>query len=151
MRKRCVRDTRQGLRRSDRGRRHPAALTPPRVSARNSNADIFGFADAESRLCVWLRRVHLIKFFVVALLEIDDRPVARPADLDHREAVGGRIRQRDNAVQKAGGRHLGVDAIAQVSRETCREVVAFLEGLENHHRQPPGQGSGAIDEYDERR
>ena len=41
---------------------------------------------------------------------------------------------------------LGFDALAHVSRKTCREVVAFLEGLEGHHRQPPRQGRGVIDD-----
>ena len=78
--------------------------------ARNSNADIFGVIDAESCFGVWLCRVHLIKFFVVALLKIDDRPVARPADLDHREAVGGRISKCHHAVEKAWGGHRETDA-----------------------------------------
>ena len=41
---------------------------------------------------------------------------------------------------------LGFDALAHVSRKTCREIVAFLEGVEGHHRQPPRQGSGVIDD-----
>ena len=83
------------------------ATRPPRHRrmdcARDSNADIFGLADAERRLGVGLRRVHLIEFFVVALLEIDDLAVARPADLDHRKTVGGRVGQRHHTVQKARG------------------------------------------------
>ena len=56
------------------------AARPPRhrrmYRARNSNADILGLVDAESRFGVWLCRVHLVKFFVVALLEIHDLSVA---------------------------------------------------------------------------
>ena len=71
-------------------------------SARDSDSDVFGPIDAVCRFRIRLGRVHLIELFVVALLEIDDRPVARPADLDHREAVGGRVCQCDHAVKKAG-------------------------------------------------
>jgi len=52
------------------------------------NTDIFGLANPEGRLGVWFRRIHLIKFFVVALLEIDNLAVARSADLDHGKTIG---------------------------------------------------------------
>src|SRR5438128_9650527 len=77
--------------------------------AGNSNTDVSGLVDAESRFCVWLGRVHLIKLFIVTLLEIDDGSVARPADLDHGEAVGGRVSKCNHAVQKAGGGHRETD------------------------------------------
>src|SRR5881398_2955821 len=90
--------------------------------AGNSNTDVSGLVDAESRFCVWLGRVHLIKLFIVALLEIDDGPVARPADLDHREAVGGRVSKCNHAVQKAGGGHRETDPrlLSQVAGDRGR-------------------------------
>jgi hypothetical protein len=36
------------------------------------------------------------------LLEVDDGPVARAADLDHGEAIGGGVGQRHHAVEEAG-------------------------------------------------
>ena len=68
--------------------------------ARDSNTDIFGLVNPEGCLGVRFRRIHLIKFFVVALLEIDNFPVARSADLDHGKTVGGSIGERHQAVQE---------------------------------------------------
>ena len=61
--------------------------------------------DTVGGLGVRLGRIQLIHFLVVALLQIDDLPLAGPADQDHREAVDGRVGQRDQAVQEARRGH----------------------------------------------
>ena len=66
----------------------------------DSNTDIFRLANPEGCLGVRFCRIHLIQFFVVALLEIDNLTVARSADLDHGKTIGGRIGQRHQAVQE---------------------------------------------------
>ena len=67
----------------------------------DSNTDILGLTDAEGCLGVRLCRIQLIKFFIVALLEIDNLAVARSTDLDHGKAISGSIGGRDEAVQES--------------------------------------------------
>jgi len=73
--------------------------------AGDSNTNVFGPVDPVGRLCVGLCGIHLIELFIIALLEIDDVTLARAADLDHREAVGGSIGKCHQAVQKAWRRN----------------------------------------------
>ncbi len=55
-------------------------------------------------------RGRLVEFLVVALLEVDDRAVARSADLDHWKTVDGRVRERHQPVEEARRRHCQADA-----------------------------------------
>ena len=90
-----------------------AARTPRHGGAdrpRDADADVLRPVDAVGRLGVRPGGAELIHLLVIALLEIDDRPVARPADHDHREAVGRGVGQGDHPVQEAGGRDRHADA-----------------------------------------
>ncbi len=71
----------------------------------DSNTNVFGPVDPVGRLCVGLCGIHLIELFIIALLEIDDVTLARSADLDHGEAVGGSIGKCHQAVQEAWRRN----------------------------------------------
>ena len=92
--------------------------------ARQTDADVLGAVDAVRRLRVRLGRVHLVELLVVALLEVDDRPVARPADLDHREAVRRGVGQRHHAVEEAGRRDGEADARFLRQEARCGRRVA---------------------------
>ena len=70
-------------------------------SARHADADVGGMQNAESRLAQRLGNGELVHFFVVALLQIDDLALGRTTDQNHREAVGRRIGQRRQTVEKA--------------------------------------------------
>src|SRR5208282_5934150 len=78
--------------------------------ARNTDADVLGPLDAVGGFGKGLGRVHLVELFVFALLQIDGGPIARSADLYHREAVGGGIRKSHHTVEKAGRRDGQADA-----------------------------------------
>ena len=77
---------------------------------RDADADILRAVDAVGRLGIGPGGGELVHLLVIALFEIDDRAVGRAADQDHREAVGRRVGQRDQPVQKAGGRDGHADA-----------------------------------------
>ena len=77
---------------------------------RDADADVLRPVDAIGRLGIGPGGGELIHLLVIALLEIDDRPVARPADHDHRKAVGRGVGQGDHPVQEAGGRDRHADA-----------------------------------------
>jgi hypothetical protein len=47
------------------------------------------------------RRGQLIEFLVIALLQIDDRVVARSADKNHWKAIRRGVGERDQAVQES--------------------------------------------------
>ena len=78
--------------------------------ARDAHADVLGMQHAEGRLAQRLGDGQLVHLFVVALLQVDDLALGRAADQDHREAVGGGVGQRRQAVQEAGRRHRQADA-----------------------------------------
>ena len=80
--------------------RHGGADRP-----RDADADVLRAVDAVGRLGKGPGGGELIHLLVIALLQIDDRAVARPADEDHRETVGRGVGQRDEAVHEAGGRN----------------------------------------------
>jgi hypothetical protein len=110
---------RAGLR-IERGAEHGArqiqidTARPPRQRAadraRQADTDVLRPIDAVRGLRVGLRRIHLVELFVVALLQVDDVALARAADLDHREAVDGGSRQRDQAVEETRRRDREADA-----------------------------------------
>ena len=72
---------------------------------RETDADILRMQHAECRLAQRLGDGELIHLLVVALLQIDDLALRRAGDLDHREAVGGGMRQRGQSVEEARRRH----------------------------------------------
>ena len=78
--------------------------------AGNADADIGGVQHAECRLAQRLGDGELVHFLVIALLEIDDLALGRTGNQDHREAVGGGVRQSGQAVEEAGRRHGEADA-----------------------------------------
>ena len=89
------------------------AGTPGRRGAdrpRDADADILRAIDAIRRLGIGARGGELVHLLVIALFEIDDRAVGGAADQHHRKAVRRRVGQRDEAVQKAGGRDGHADA-----------------------------------------
>ncbi len=78
--------------------------------ARHADADVRGVQHAERRLAERLGNRQLVHLFVVALLQVDDLTLGRPADQDHRKAVGRRIGQCRQTVEEAGRRHRQADA-----------------------------------------
>ncbi len=70
--------------------------------ARHAAADVLHATDPVGRLRERPCGAELVEILVVAALQVDHRPVTGTRDLDHREAVGGRIGQRGQAVEKAG-------------------------------------------------
>ena len=90
-----------------------AARTPRHGGAdrpRDADADVLRAVDPVGRLGKGPGGGELVHLLVIALLEIDDRAVARPADQDHRETVGRGVGQRDQPVEEAGGRDRHADA-----------------------------------------
>src|ERR1700753_2454523 len=71
---------------------------------RKTDTDIPRMVDPICSLGIGLGRIHLVELFIITLLQIDDRAVARSADQDHRKAVGGRISECHHSVEKSGRR-----------------------------------------------
>ncbi len=100
---------------------------------RDADADVLWAVYAVCRLGIGPSSGQLIHLLVIALLEIDDRPVARPADHDHREAIGRGVRQGDQPVQETGGgdRHANARLLRQIpgdrGRVPSRLLVAEAE------------------------
>ena len=78
--------------------------------ARHADADVGGMQHAERRLAERLGDGELVHLLVVALLQVDDLALGRARDQDHREAVGGGVGERGQAVEEAGRRHRQADA-----------------------------------------
>ena len=78
--------------------------------ARDTNADVGRVQHAERRLAERLGDRELVHLLVVALLQVDDLALGRARDQDHREAVGGGVRQRGETVEEAGRRNREADA-----------------------------------------
>ena len=95
--------------------------------ARQANADIGGVQHAERRLAERLCDRELVHLFIVALLQVDDLALRRARDQDHREAVGGGVGERGQAVEKAGRRHCQADA-GLLGQEACdrRRIAGVL-------------------------
>ena len=77
---------------------------------RHAHSNVLGVQDAERGLGVRPGDGELVHLLIVTLLQVDDLALARAADQDHREAVGGGIGERRQAVEKAGGGHREADA-----------------------------------------
>src|SRR5207302_740902 len=81
-----------------------AARTTGESSAdrpRHAHADVLGVQDAERGLGVRPGDCELVHLLVVALLQVDDLALARAADEDHREAIGGGVGERRQSIEKA--------------------------------------------------
>ena len=78
--------------------------------ARHADADVGGMQHAERRLAERLGDGELVHLLVVALLQVDDLALGRARDQDHREAVGGGVGERGQAVEEARRRHREADA-----------------------------------------
>ena len=76
-------------------------------------ADVLGARYPVGRLGEHLGRRQLVHLLVVAALEVDEMPLAGAGDLNHREAVGGGIGQRDESVEEARA-------------DTVRQMPGFL-------------------------
>ena len=73
----------------------------------------------EGRFAKRLGNRQLVHLFVVTLLQVDNLALARAADQNHREAVGGGIGQRCQAIEKARGRNRQANA-RLLRQETSR-------------------------------
>ena len=102
--------------------------------ARKADADIGGVQHAECRLAERLCDRELVHLFIVALLQVDDLALRRTGDQDHREAVGGGVRERGQAVEEAGRRHRQADAgfLGQVAGDRGR-ITGILLVAEREH------------------
>jgi hypothetical protein len=105
-----------------RAARHGGADRP-----RHADADIFGVQHPVRRLGIGPCRVELVHLLVVALLQIDDLALARAADQNHRETVGGGVGQRRQAVEKPRGRDGQADTglLGHVARDR-RGIAGML-------------------------
>jgi hypothetical protein len=76
----------------------------------DAHADVLCMQHAERGLAQRLGDRKLVHLLVVALLQVDDLALARAGDQDHREAVGGGVGQRREAIQETGRGHGEADA-----------------------------------------
>ena len=102
--------------------------------ARKTNADVLGVQHAERRLAQRLCDRKLIHLFIVALLQVDDLALGRTRDQDHREAVGGGMRQRGEAVEEARRRNRQADAgfLGQEAGDRSRVACILLVAERQH-------------------
>ena len=102
--------------------------------AREADADIGSMQHAERRLAQRLGDRELIHLLIVALLQIDDLALGGAGDQDHREAVGGGVGERGQAVEEAGRRDGEADA-GLLGQETGdrRRVAGVLLVAERKH------------------
>jgi hypothetical protein len=100
--------------------------------ARKADADVLRMQHAERRLAERLGNRELIHLLIVALLQVDDLALGRAGDQDHREAVGGGVRERGQAVEKARCRDGETDAgfLGQEARDGggISRVLLMAEG-----------------------
>jgi hypothetical protein len=107
--------------------------------ARDAHADVLGVQHAVSGLGERPGDGELVHLLVVALLQVDDLALARAADQDHREAVGGRMGKRVQAVQEARGGHRETDArLLGKEAGDGRGVAGVLLVAERQHAQALG-------------
>ena len=78
--------------------------------AGDTYTDVFSIEHAKGRLAQGFGNGQLVHLLVVTLLQIDDLALAGAADQDHREAIGGGVGQRGQAVEEARGGHRQADA-----------------------------------------
>ena len=102
--------------------------------ASNADADVRRMQDAERRLGERLRHRELVHLLVVALLQVDDLALGGARDQDHREAVGGGVGERGQAVEKAGRRHGEADAglLGEKARDRCGIARVLLVAERDH-------------------
>ena len=117
-----------------RDRRRRTARHRGADGARQPDADVLGMQHAERRLAQRLCDCELVHLFIVALLQVDDLALGRARDQDHREAVGGGMRQRLQAVEEAGRRHGEADArlLGKKARDRCG-IAGILLVAEGKH------------------
>ena len=65
-----------------------------------SNGNVLRTIDTIGSLHKRFGNVHLVKTFIIALLEVDDVTVARTTDLNHRKTVDGCFGQRSQSIEK---------------------------------------------------
>ena len=96
--------------------------------ARDGDADVGGVEDAEGGLAEGLGDGELVHLLVVALLQVDDLALRGAADQDHREAVRGRVGQRDEAVEEArrGDGEADARRLGQVAGDGCGVAGVLL-------------------------
>ena len=102
--------------------------------AGESDADVGGMQHAERRLAERLGDRELIHLLIVALLQVDDLALGGAGDQDHREAVGGGVGKRGQAVEEAGRRDGEADAglLGQEAGDR-RRVAGVLLVAERKH------------------
>ena len=107
--------------------------------AREADADVLRVQHAIGRLAQGLGDGELVHLLVVALLQVDDLALRRARDQDHREAVGGGMGERRQAVQEARRRHGEADAglLGQEARDR-RGVARVLLMAERQHADAGG-------------
>ena len=105
-----------------------------------------GVQHAEGRLAHRLGDGELVHLLVVALLQVDDLALGRARDQDHREAVGGGVGERGQAVEEARRRDGEADArlLRQVAgdRGGVARVLLVAEGDDAHALRPARSGRG---------
>ena len=106
---------------------------------RQADADVGRMQHAERRLAQRLGDGELIHLLVVALLQVDDLALGGAGDQDHREAVGGGVGERGQAVEEARRRHREADArlLRQEARDR-RGVAGILLVAEGEHAYARG-------------
>ncbi len=107
--------------------------------ARHADADVGRVQHAERRLAQRLGDRELVHLLVVALLQVDDLALGRARDQDHREAVGGGVGERGQAVEEAGRRHREADAglLGQKAGDR-RRIAGVLLVAEREHADARG-------------
>ena len=94
---------------------------------------------AIGRLAERLGDRELIHFLIVALLQVDDLALGRAGDQDHREAVGGGVRERREPIEEARRRHRDADArLLGEEAGDRRRIAGVLLVAEREHAQPRG-------------
>jgi hypothetical protein len=100
--------------------------------ARHADADVLRVQDAVGGLAHGLRDRELIHLLIVALLQVDDLALGRAGNQDHREAVGGGVGERGQAVEKTrrGNREADAGLLGEEARDRggVARVLLVAEG-----------------------
>jgi hypothetical protein len=102
--------------------------------AREPDADVGSVQHAERRLAQRLGDGELVHLLVVALLQVDDLALRRSRHQNHREAIGGGMRQRSEPIEEAWRRH--GEANARLLGEEARDrgrIAGILLVAERQH------------------
>src|SRR5581483_7211194 len=102
--------------------------------AGEADADILGMKHAIGRLAHRLGDRELVHLLVVALLQVDDVALRRARHQDHREAVGGGMGERRQAVQEArrGDGEADAGLVGEEARDR-RGIARVLLVAERQH------------------